>query len=80
MNCQFLNFCICLQKKEEIDALTNSHPTNRKQMLFLSHLSTVRLSERTTLHRFFACTKSLTDDYFSQQMSPSTVTHLIKLA
>ena len=49
-------------------------------MLFLSHLSTVRLSERTTLHRFFACTKSLTDDYFSQQMSPSTVTHLIKLA
>ena len=80
MNCQFLNFCICLQKKEEIDALTNSHPTNRKQMLFLSHLSTVCLSERATLRCFYVCTKLLTDDYFSQQMSLSTITYLIKLA
>ena len=74
-----VNFCMCPQNKEEIDAFTNSHPTNRKQMLFLSHLSTVCLPERATLRCFYACTKLLTDDYFSQQMSLSTVTHLIKL-
>ena len=75
-----VNFCMCPQNKEEIDARTNSHPTNRKQMLFLSHLSTVCLPERATLRCFYACTELLTDDYFSQQMSLSTVTYLIKLA
>ena len=75
-----LSIFACPQNKEEIDSRTNSHPTNRKQMLFLSHLSAVCLPERATLRCFYACTKLLTDDYFSQQMSLSTVTYLIKLA